>query len=255
MIELLFTLLVGLFLLLGLFLGSYLKKHKWFIDLSVGLAFGVMSLLLFKEILPHAYMHLNENISNGGLAVLIIGVLIGFISLSLLDKLVPHHEHESHHSHKHKNDDCHNEHLMHVGLLSSIAIVIHNIIEGMTLYVTAMHDIHAGLLLVLAVGLHNIPLGIVISSTINNKKDLVINSVILSISTFVGGLIMFILSGMINECIIGILLAITCGMLLYIVLLELLPQILNTKKKKNMLIGILVGIILIILTTLFHHHH
>ena len=82
---LLLTLLVGLFILLGIVLGSYLKKHKKFIDVSIGLAFGVMTILLLKEILPHAYLHLDENIENGALIIfkLVCSVLSGIIPTKL----------------------------------------------------------------------------------------------------------------------------------------------------------------------------
>ena len=230
--ALIITLLVGLFILIGAGLGNYFKKNSKFIDLSVGLALGVMVLLLILDIVPEAYEALSENLSGIAILILISSMVVGFVGLNLLDKFVPHHEHESHHHHHHHDEKCHNEHLEHVGILASIAVVIHR------------------LLLCLAIGLHNIPLGIIISSTLQTKKELVINSFILTISTFIGGLIVFLISGMISETLVGILLSVTTGMIIYITFIELLPQLIHSNNKKYGVIGIIIGVIILVLSTL-----
>lgn len=184
------------------------------------------------------------------IAILLISGLDWFLGLKLLDSFVPHHEHESLHHHNHKNDKCHNEHLEHVGILASIAVIIHNIIEGMTLYVTTVQDFKSGILLCIAIGLHNIPLGIIISTTLQSKKEIIINSIVLSLSTFVGGLIVFFVSDIVSNGLVGILLSITFGMLSYIIILELLPQIIYNKNKKYNIFGIVLGVLIIIISSL-----
>lgn len=237
--SLLVTLLAGVFILIGIILGYCLKKKGKFIDISIGLAFSVMVILAFSHILPECYEALDKNI----LRVLIY-MLIGFMLLRLLDHLVPHHEHEEH-SHKH---ECHTEHLEHVGILTTVAIVIHNIIEGMTLYITSTNDFKSGILLAIAIGLHNIPLGIMISSTLKGKKQIIINSIILTLSTFVGGLIIFFITSNINEMIVGCLLAITVGMISYIIKDELLPSIIKGNNKKYNVLGMIIGIVILIIS-------
>ena len=237
--SLLVTLLAGVFILIGIILGYCLKKKDKFIDISIGLAFSVMVILAFSHILPECYEALDKNI----LRVLIY-MLIGFMLLRLLDHLVPHHEHEEH-SHKH---ECHTEHLEHVGILTAVAIVIHNIIEGMTLYITSTNDFKSGILLAIAIGLHNIPLGIMISSTLKGKKQIIINSIILTLSTFVGGLIIFFITSNINEMIVGCLLAITVGMISYIIKDELLPSIIKGNNKKYNVLGMIIGIVILIIS-------
>ncbi len=248
MIAVLLTLAVGLFILIGSFLGNYLKENKKFIDVAIGLAFGVMVALILLDILPETIQLLMGEAKYIGLIILFIAALIGFLGLRLLDSFIPHHAHEALHHHKHKNDQCHNDHLEHVGILATIAIVIHNIIEGMTLYVTATQDTKAGILLCIAIGLHNIPLGIVISSTLQKKKELLINSTILSLSSFVGGLAMFLLSNLISDMLVGILLSLTLGMMIYITLAELLPQIIFNHDKKDSFLGMALGVVLLLLS-------
>lgn len=250
--ALLITLLVGLFILVGAILGNILKNNKKFIDISIGLALGVMILLLILDIIPEAYELLSDSIDYKlvTIAILLISGLVGFLGLKLLDSFVPHHEHESLHHHNHKNDKCHNEHLEHVGILASIAVIIHNIIEGMTLYVTTIQDFKSGILLCIAIGLHNIPLGIIISTTLQSKKEIIINSIVLSLSTFVGGLMVFFVSDIVSNGLVGILLSITFGMLSYIIILELLPQIIYNKNKKYNIFGIVLGVLIIIISSL-----
>lgn len=247
---LLTLLIVSVSIIIGIVLGNVLKENKKFIDLSIGLALGVMLLLIVTDILPEANELLSESIGNTSVFILVIGACIGLFILKLLDSFIPHHEHESLHHHRHRDNKCHDEHLEHVGVLASVAVIIHNIIEGMTLYVTLTQDFRAGVLLCVAVGLHNIPLGIVISSTLNNKKETIIHSIILSLSTFVGGLIVMLVSNIITSGLVGILLSITLGMVIYISMFELLPQVIHNKQKKYSVIGIILGVILIILSTM-----
>lgn len=248
--SLLITLFVGLFIVVGISLGNILKKNKKFNDISIGLAIGVMVLLLLLDILPEGYELLEESISNLSIIILLACMAIGFVVLKLLDKFVPHHEHESLHHHHHEDEKCHNEHLEHVGILATVALLIHNVIEGMTLYITASQDFKSGILLMIAIGLHNIPLGIIVSNTLQTKKEVIINGVILSLSTFIGGFSAFLISNVLPNLLVGILLSITIGMISYIVLEELIPQVIYNKEKKYNFIGIILGVVLIIVSSL-----
>ena len=143
------------------------------------------------------------------------------IVLKLLDKFVPEHDNEHSLSH-----ECTEENLMHIGIVSSLAIILHNIIEGMAVYSMTIESVKLGLLVALGVGLHNIPMGMVIYSTLEkekkNKKIILLSLVVLS--TFIGGLLMLLISNLLNEFVMGILICITLGMLLYIIIFELYPH-------------------------------
>lgn len=240
--PLLLTLLVGLFILGGTLLGFYSKNNKTIVNLSIGIAFGVIVALMGMELIPEAYEKLNVNASWRAIVILITTALIGILVMNILDNFVPHHEHESHHDHKHKDDTCHNEHLSHIGILATIALVIHNIIEGMTLYVTAASSMSSGYLLCVGIGLHNIPLGLLIAGTLRTKKQTVITSLFLSLSTFVGGIIIYFISSVITDFMVGMFIAVTLGMLIYIAFIELLGQIIHTENRKATISGILLGV-------------
>ena len=256
-ISLLLTLFVGTFILIGSLCGITYKNNKKLTDLSISMAFGVIVFLIIFSLIPETFEVLNEEVDvTRTIIVMIILALIGIMILKILDLFIPHHEHESHHNHQHKNSKCHNEHLHHIGIVSSAAIIIHNVIEGMSLYLVSSKSLLSGLLLCLGIGLHNIPMGLVIASTLiaaNYTKEQTLKlSLVVSISTFVGGLVMFVLGG-VNNMVEGILLGITIGMLIYILIFELYEQICNMKNKTIASVGIIFGSILILLSILIEH--
>lgn len=248
--ALLLTLGVGLFMIVGATIVFVLKNNEKIVSLSISMAFGVMIALVFAELIPEAF-ELMEN-SNRIITILIVLVFscLGIVILKGLDLLIPHHEH----NHKDKHGDL--ENLEHIGLVSSIALVIHNIIEGMALYGTALSSMSLGLMVCIGIGLHNIPMGLVIASTFykSNKsisKTLFITTII-SLSTFLGGVVMlFLNNNIINNFILGVLICITLGMIIYIALFELLPKMLCSKDKKTTILGTSLGILILFISSLF----
>lgn len=255
MSPLILTLLVGLFILGGIIIGLFTTKNKSFVDFSIGGAFGVIISLVIFELIPHAYHHIGLSSNLRTILLLIIVAAIGFFIMNMLDKFIPHHEHEEKHQHHHKDDKCHDEHLGHIGILATVALFIHNIIEGMTLYATASSSMNTGYLLCLGIGLHNIPIGIVVANTVKNKRKSIISAIILVLSSFLGGLMMLLIDP-VSEFIIGVLLALTTGMMLYLTIVELFPQIKHSKHKLSAILGVLLGFILLIISfQLGGHHH
>lgn len=256
-ISLLLTLFVGLFILVGSALGLSSKNNKKLTDFSISMAFGVIISLILFEILPETFNTLSHEVGIiRSIIAIILLVLIGIFTLKILDLFVPYHEHETHHHHLHKSDKCHNEHLSHIGLISSITVIVHNVIEGMSLYLVATNNLISGMLLCIGIGLHNIPMGLVITTTLvnsNYKRNKIMKiSSIVSISTFIGGFIMFVLGG-VNEMVKGVLLGFTLGMLIYISIFELLHQIYHMKNKRVSIIGISIGVVLLFISVLLEH--
>lgn len=242
-IGLILTLILGVFILFGAYMIHAFKNKDKFLLISLGMAFGVMMALIFVELLPEVHEIFLSKFNNVN-SIIIIALLClgGLLILKILDKFIPDH-----------NDDDEEDHLMHIGIVSSIAIIIHNIIEGMAVYNTINTSIELGILLSIGVGLHNIPLGMIISSTfyksMDNKKKSNVLIILISLSTFIGGLLMMLFN-FTNEIIIGILLTLTMGMLLYINMVEILPKLLKTEDKKTALLSTILGIIILFLSHL-----
>lgn len=246
--ELLFTLLVGLFTVIGTILVFFTNQNKNFVSFSISMAFSVMIMLGLLELLPESYEIISEYIKSPySVFVIIIGIIIGITILKTLDNFIPDHGHD------HVHDKEHKRNLFHVGIVTSVALIIHNILEGMTLYNTLETSLKAGIMMCIGIGLHNIPIGMVIASTFykktKNKLKTLMISIGLSLSTFVGALLAVILKGITtNEFIEGVLLSITLGMIIYITLFELLKQVIEIKNKKIRYGGIIVGIIILLIS-------
>lgn len=242
--SLLITFILGLFFLIGAIVIKFSKNSKFIENMSVSIALGTMSALVVLDLIPEMVEHM-EGIS---FIWLILLILLGVVLLKVLDLFIPEHDHE--HSLHH---DCSEGNLVHIGIISLVAIVLHNVIEGMAVYSLSVESLKTGLLVALGVGLHNIPMGMIIASTLEHEKNniKIIAYSLAVLSTFIGGLIMMLLSKVISDVVIGILISITLGMILYIVLFELLPHVLHGEKKGQSIIGVLIGIIIIIISSTF----
>lgn len=248
--ELFFTLLVGLFTVIGTFFVFFTNHNKKIVDFSISMAFGVMITLGLVELLPESYEIISNHIKAPfNIVVVGIGIIIGIELLKILDNFIPDHGHDHVHDKEHKHN------LYHIGIISSIALVLHNLLEGITLYNTLGTSLKTGILMCIGIGLHNIPIGMVIASTFykktKNKKKTLMISIAISLSTFVGGLIAFALKGLgINEFVEGVLLAVTLGMIIYITMFELLKQVKEIKNKKIRYGGMIVGVIVLFISIL-----
>ena len=243
MIYNLINLVVGLFFIIGAFIALKINNNKNLINFSIGMAFIVLIILLVTDIVPEAL----ESFENNKYLYVIAGALIGIGILFLLEKLVPHHDH-----YEEKKNHHHDEHLKHIGTMTSIALIIHNLVEGMSIYGVVNGDLKTGLIYALGVGMHNIPFGIEITAFFDNektKRNKWLFIIILSLSTFIGGLILYFFSAYLTETILGILLSVTTGMILYLVFNELFVE-LKENFNKYSVYGIIAGVILMLIGVL-----
>lgn len=241
------TLLAGISILIGALIVFLLKNNKKLTDFSISMAVGVMVTLLIFEMIPESFELLSEKFPFSTNIIIVIALaLIGILILKILDLFIPDHDHD---------ENVSNKNLFHIGLVSSIALILHNLIEGMAVYSTAITDNSLGILLTVGISLHNIPLGIMITSTLyesnNSKKKTILILVAIALSTLIGGALMFLLSSIINNVVRGILLSITLGMIIYIILFELLSEMITIKNKKITILGIIVGVGIFLLTLFF----
>ena len=244
-VGLLTTFILGLFILIGAGISLLITKKDKIVNFSLGLAFGVIVTLIITDLLPEIY----ETLRLKYIYLFIIFTAVGYFLLKILDGFIP--DHQEHHLNKKEST----ANLAHVGIMTTMAIVLHNIIEGMAVYSTALTDNSLAVSLSIGVGFHNIPLGMVIASSLyhSNKKKYktLIYILLVSISTFCGGLIMYCFKFVsLNDIVLGILLSITLGMLIFIVIDELLPRIKDTKKDKVTYLGIVLGVCLIVVSLL-----
>ena len=232
--AILITLLSGTAFIIGYLVTKFFKKEKKLIVFSVGFSFVIILGLVFFDLLPECL----ELVSKKWL--ILCYALLGIIVLKVLDIFVPDHEHTSEEKH----------HMEHIGLISAIALVLHNVIEGTAIYTTALTDSKMGLFMALAVSCHNIPLGIQVSSLVKNKKEKFILLFILFLSSVIGLFLINIFKITLSESVLGVLISITLGMLIYISMFELICEIKEHIKEKILWYGIIFGVIISIISVL-----
>lgn len=131
--------------------------------------------------------------------------------------------------------------LQRMGVLSALAIGIHNMPEGIATYVGAAHDSSVGFSLAIGIGLHNIPEGIAVTAPIyfatGSRARGIFWCFISALAEPLGGVIAWLAIGdgmdPISE---GILFGFVCGIMVCIVMKELLPTAYRFAKERDNLV-------------------
>ena len=129
-----------------------------------------------------------------------------------------------------------------------IALMLHNLPEGILTFLSSMIDIKLGLKLSFAIMLHNIPEGIAIAVPIyyatRNKSKAIRATFISGLSEPLGAILAWIfLRNYINNFIISIILLFVAGLMISISINDIFEEA-NKYSRKNILIGIILSIIL-----------
>lgn len=240
--ALLITFGLSILFLIGVMLGSVTKASEKIESVSVALAFGSMFCVAAFDIIPEII----EGIGGGEIMwwKALLFVFVGFLSLLVLDRFVPEHE---------GSEKTRDGNLVHIGVMATLAIAIHNIVEGMSVYSIASVSIKSGALLALGVALHNIPMGMLVYSTTKSEKRMKkwLTVLVASFSTFLGGALMMALESSLSLSVVEALSSIALGMVLYILIFELLSDILHSENKIVSLLWMIVGFALSYIGALF----
>ncbi len=238
--QLLITFLAGFSIFIGAGVIKISKNPHIIEQLSIAIAAGSLLSLMIFDFLPE----IAEFTTKTNWYLTLIFVLIGVAVLKVLDLFIPDHQ-DTHSNHDKEN-------AAHIGLISAFAVVLHNIVEGMTVY-SLSSDIEQGVIFAIGISLHNIPMGMLICSTLqkNSKraKTLLILAIV-TIATLLGGILMAVIGSAMTKDVQNSLISIALGMIIYIVFAELLPHIVRTKPILPSLIGVVSGFLLVMISCL-----
>lgn len=217
------------------------RTNTKFLSIALGFSAGVMIYISFVEILADAHKFLTLELGDStGSWVTVAAFFGGILIIAVIDKLVPSYDnpHEMHHVEElnqceimvNKNDLTvrNSQKLLRVGMFTAIAIVIHNLPEGVATFTSAIKNPSLGISIALAIAIHNIPEGIAVSIPIycatGNRKKAFLLSFLSGLSEPVGAAIGYlILLPFLNEIVFGIIFAAVAGIMVFISLDELLP--------------------------------
>lgn len=209
------------------------KTNKKFLSVTLGFSAGVMIYVSMVEIFPDAKEALTSALGEKmGSWLTVLGFFIGIFIIAMIDKFVPEVE-NPHAMHSVEEMDGTNAndraHLMRMGLLTAIAVAIHNFPEGLATFTSAIGDPHIGVAIAVAVAIHNIPEGIAISVPVyyatGDRRKAFRLSFLSGLSEPLGALLGYVLlHKYFNDTMLGMILAAVAGIMIYISLDELLPS-------------------------------
>ena len=201
---------------------------------SLAFATGVMITVSLTDLMPESLNLLKTYFYPfPAIIIMFIFFVVGILISMAIDKYLP------------SNTDR----LYKVGIISMLAIILHNIPEGIATFMATTSNINLGISLTLAIAFHNIPEGISISVPIyyatKSKSKAFIYTLISALSEPFGALIAFIfLKQFINNFILGILFSMIAGIMVNISIYELLPTSFKYKNKGLSILFIIIGILL-----------
>ena len=167
--------------------------------------------------------------------------------------------------HAHSTEAFNNNSILLASFIFLIAISVHNIPEGLSLginfNVSGAEIPYQGIIMSIILFIHNFLIGFTMcNSFLHSNKSF---KFALSLTTF-SALPAFILAICgyfistisLDQVFLGVIFAISTGSLLYVLFIELLPQVFKEYKSKYTYLYILLGIVLCgILLYVFGHHH
>lgn len=258
------TLFAGLSTGIGSALAFFTKTtNTRFLAVALGFSAGVMIYVAMIEIFFKARESLTSEMGDvTGNWVTLLSFFGGILVIALIDRLVPSAENpheirmveevggengdlpsddtitesddtiaESAASEKlaESRSESHKKRkLMRMGLLSAIAITVHNIPEGLATFIAALSDLSIGIPIAIAIAIHNIPEGIAVSVPIyyatGSRRKAFKYSFLSGLAEPLGALIgWMLLMPYLNESMFGVIFAGVAGIMVFISIDELLP--------------------------------
>ena len=249
-VALVLTVVAGLSTGIGSTIAHFIRKPKIvYLSFSLGLSAGVMIYISFMELLPDALEAIGEF---WGLAVFFIGIA----AIGLIDLLVP--QPENPHNYEGLDEPMaprDSSRLMRTGLLTALAIGIHNFPEGLATFASALSEVRLGVFIAIAIAIHNIPEGIAVSIPVfyatSNKNKAFFYSFLSGISEPVGAIVGYlILLPFLTSTVLAALLAFIAGVMIYISLDELLPMAHRYGHGHLVIAGIVAGMLVMAVSLL-----
>ncbi|MDE7162415.1 MAG: ZIP family metal transporter [Anaeroplasmataceae bacterium] len=255
----------------GGILGVLLKnKGNKVMSRVLSFAGGVMVGIVVFEMIPESIEKTRfENHPYGvfiTFAAVALGILLTFGLNKLLDKLENVREthrslEELHHetqvlqlTQNQSEEKTDKKALFKAGLIMLLAIMFHNIPEGMAIGATGTAEVRMGVLVAILIAVHNIPEGMAISAPLASGgmkgwKTVLLTS--LAGAATVVGAVLGQAIGEIGPLAIGICMGVAGGAMLYVTFCEIIPQSILMDEGRipavSMLIGILCAMVFVYL--------
>lgn len=219
------------------------KLSSRFLAGALGLSAGVMIFISMAEMLPEAQGMIRDSGIAHGEAFVIVAFFVGMGIITLIDFLIPEYENPHEASGLSLDDKTpavgmveHSgtEKALHrLGIMSALAIAIHNFPEGIATFIGALNDPQMGAGITFAIAIHNIPEGIAVAIPIyyatKSKGKALLYATLSGLSEVIGAILCLAVTAIFGIELTGggaafpLVLAAVAGIMIYISLDELLP--------------------------------
>ena len=247
------SIIAGMATLIGAVIVIFTKtENKKFISASLGFASGIMISVSMLELFSTS----NDLITTGTSTIL--GPIIATISLAagmFITFIINHFVQDDNESLDNINYSPKNK-LFSVGIVSMLAIALHNFPEGIATFMSSYGNTTLGISITLAIALHNIPEGITVALPIylstSSKKKAFLYTFLSGITEPIGAILAyFVLRYFLTDLILGIIFGVVSGIMIYIAVDDLRPSSRKYGYDKIALFFTLLGICIMPLTKLF----
>jgi len=228
------TLFAGLATGIGSCLAFFVKRtNTKFLSVALGFSAGVMIFVSFVDIFPRAERYLGATYGGTeGYLAAAAAFFAGVVFTAVIDKVIggAGNVHEIRRAENGAacapGGDL--TPLYRVGVLTAVAVAVHNFPEGLATFTVSFRDAALGIPIALAVAIHNIPEGIAVSVPIcyatGDRRKAFIYSFLSGLAEPVGGVLGFlVLLPFLSDALFGVLFAAVAGIMVFISLDELLP--------------------------------
>ena len=261
--ALLLTLIAGAATGIGGALVLFKKKlSSNFLAGALGLSAGVMIFISLAELFPEAQA---EIMATGtvrhGEALVLLAFFVGMGIITLIDFVIPEYENPHEASGlslgaktpaidmlEHTGNEAA---LKRLGLMSALAIAVHNFPEGIATFIGALNDPQMGTGITFAIAIHNIPEGIAVAIPIyyatKSKGKALLYATVSGLSEVLGALLCLGVTALFGIELTGdspvfpLILAAVAGIMIYISLDELLPTAEKYGKHHIAIAGVVSG--------------
>ncbi len=237
------------------------KLSSRFLAGSLGLSAGVMIFISMAEMLPEAQGLIRGTGMIHGEAFVVVAFFVGMGIITLIDFLIPEYENPHEASGLSLDDKTpavgmveHSgtEKALHrLGIMSALAIAIHNFPEGIATFIGALNDPQMGAGITFAIAIHNIPEGIAVAIPIyyatKSKGKALLYATLSGLSEVIGAVLCLAVTTVFGLELTGggatfpLVLAAVAGIMIYISLDELLPTAEKYGKHHVAIAGVVSG--------------
>lgn len=270
--ALILTLIAGSATGIGGALVLFKKKiSSNFLAGALGISAGVMIFISLAEMFPEAQAMIGETGLSHGKAFVLIAFFVGMGIITLIDFTIP--EYENPHEASGLSLDAKTaavgmvqqsgseKALQRLGIMSALAIAIHNFPEGIATFIGSLNDPEMGAGITFAISIHNIPEGIAVAIPIyyatKSKAKALLYATLSGLSEVIGAALCLAVTSIFGIELTGggpifpLIMSAVAGIMIYISLDELLPTAEKYGKHHIAIAGVVGGMAIMGVSLLF----